>query len=257
MTTDNTLVFRIKTAPDAELGRRLFGLRGLDDTDVIRVMHTKQRETNGGGDMLPLHWQRIVAISVLYRDDTGMKVWSLGDETDDEKHLLQHFFTGIERYRPRLVSWNGCCFDMPVIHYRALKYGIASRTYWEAGQHDEDFRDNHYHGRFHDRHTDLQDMLSGHQRPGQAPLDEIAALLHLPNRADDATARHDGITEIRHHCECEVLNIWLIYLHWLHLTTMLADAGLANERLIVQEALLQANQPHLTEYLKSWNEQNG
>jgi len=61
---------------------------------------------------------------------------------------------------------------------------------------------------------------------------------------------------MRQRGEKAVLNIWLIYLHWLHLTTALNDDGLAGERLVVQEALLQANQAHLTEYLKTWNENN-
>ena len=47
--------------------------------------------------------------------------WSLGQAEDPEAELLRHFFNGIEKYSPTLVSWNGTAFDLPVLHYRALR----------------------------------------------------------------------------------------------------------------------------------------
>ena len=49
-----------------------------------------------------------------------------GDPSYDEKQLLQAFFTYFERLRPRLVSFNGRSFDVPVLKYRAMKHGISS-----------------------------------------------------------------------------------------------------------------------------------
>lgn len=244
----NVLTFKIETVPDVELGKRLYDLHDLSDEDVTRVMIAKCREQEGPDGKLALHMQRIAAISALYRDDDSIKVWSLGDVKSNEKHLIQHFFAGIEKYTPTLVSWNGSRHDLPVIHYRALKYGISSKIYWD--------KENNYHGRFHSRHVDLMDTLSGHQQPGLAPLNEIALMLDLPASSSNDTAESGDIDLLRQQCETDVLNIWLVYLHWLHLTTALDDAGLANECQVVKESLLQENLPHLTEYLKAWNEKS-
>src|SRR5699024_9779140 len=99
-----------------------------------------------------------------------------------EEELVQRFFDGIEKFIPTLVSWNGGAFDLPVIHYRALFHGIAGLRYWEIGDEDQSFRWNNYLNRYHQRHLDLMDMLSGYQARAAAPLDEIAVLLGLPGK---------------------------------------------------------------------------
>jgi hypothetical protein len=250
----NVFAFKIATVPDVELGKLLYDLHDLSDEDVMRVMRAKQREQAGAGDELALHMQRITAVSALYRNERTLKVWSLGEVRSSEKQIIRHFFAGIEKYIPTLVSWNGGCYDLPVMHYRALKHGISSKVYWDTGSHDESLPGQNYHGRFYSRHLDMRDILSGHNQPGLAPLDDIAVLLGLP--ATEVVSDPDviDINLIRQRCEHDVLNTWLIYLHWLHMTAALDDTGLTSERQLVQESLLQENQPHLTEYLKRWNE---
>src|SRR5690606_39937173 len=60
---------------------------------------------------------------------TGVKTCalpiSLGDESSSEKELIERFFEGVERFTPQLVSWNGGGFDLPVLHYRALRHGVT------------------------------------------------------------------------------------------------------------------------------------
>jgi predicted PolB exonuclease-like 3'-5' exonuclease len=134
----NVLVFDIETIPDVETGRKLYDLEGLDDGDVARVMFNKRREQTGNSEFLRHHLQRVCAISVVLRQGDGFKVWSLGDPDADEADLVRRFYEGIEKYSPTLVSWNGGGFDLPVLHYRALKHGIAATRYWETG--DDDIR---------------------------------------------------------------------------------------------------------------------
>ncbi len=127
--------FDIETIPDLEFGRRMWQLDGLSDADVGRAMTFKQLQKTGS-DFLPLHQQRVVAISVALRTADTFRVWSLGDKDADEAELVRRFFDGIERYSPQLVSWNGGGFDLPVLHYRALKHGIQAPRYWETGDDD-------------------------------------------------------------------------------------------------------------------------
>ena len=117
--------FDIETVPDVEFGRRFWELDGLSDDDVGTAMAFKRSQATGS-DFQPLHLQRIVAISVTFRTADTFKVWSLGDEASDEADIVQRFFDGIERYTPDLVSWDGGGFDLPVLHYRALKHGIQA-----------------------------------------------------------------------------------------------------------------------------------
>ncbi len=76
-----------------------------------------------------------------------------------EKELIERFYDGIDRFTPNLVSWNGG-FDLPVLHYRALKHGVPGRRYWETGNEDTSFKWNNYLSRYHQRHLDLMDVLA-------------------------------------------------------------------------------------------------
>ena len=177
----NTLVFDIETVPDVALGRRLYGLDGLADEQVAKAMFALRRQGTGG-DFLPLEQHRVIAISCALRSGEGLTVWSLGDLATSEGELVQRFFDGIEKYSPDLVSWNGAGFDLPVLTYRGLKAGVQAARFWETGDEDPSFRYNNYLSRYHWRHTDLMDVLSGFQPRQRASLASIAALLGLPGK---------------------------------------------------------------------------
>ena len=73
-------------------------------------------------------------------------------------------------------------FDLPVLHYRALKAGVQAPRYWETGDDDHSFRYNNYLSRYHWRHIDLMDVLSGFQPRARAKLNDVAALLGFPGK---------------------------------------------------------------------------
>ena len=215
----NIFVFDIETIPDIDGCRRLYDLHGLSDDDVAKAVFHKRRQ-QANTEFLRHHLHRVVAISAVLRTREHFKVWSLGDLDSSEQDLLERFYSGIERYTPRLVSWNGSGFDLPVIHYRSLLYPINAEHYWETGQNDTNFRYNNYLSRFHDRHTDLMDVLAAYQPRASAPLDEIASLCGFPGKMGmdgskvwDSYARGD-IQSIRDYCETDVLNTYLVYLNF-------------------------------------------
>jgi predicted PolB exonuclease-like 3'-5' exonuclease len=160
------LVFDIETVPDVELGRRLYKLEGLADAQVARAMFAQSRAATGS-DFLPHEQHRVVAIACALRTREQFRIWSLGDEEASEAELITRFYDGIEKYTPDLVSWNGGGFDLPVLHYRALKAGVQAPRYWETGDEDTAFRYNNYLSRYHWRHLDLMDVLAAHN--GRAP----------------------------------------------------------------------------------------
>lgn len=252
-----TLVFDIETVPDVELGRIALGLEGLSDGQVAKAMFAHARQ-HGGSEFLPHEQHRIVAISCVLRRGDSLKVWSLGELASGERELVTRFFEGIDRYTPTLVSWNGGGFDLPVLHYRALKHGVVARRYWETGAEDQSFRFNNYLSRFHERHTDLMDVLSGYQPRAKASLSDMAYLLGLPGKLGfsgdkvwDAYAA-GNLEGIRRYCETDVLNTWLIYLRYQQMRGHLDATELASEEAKVRDLLAESTESHFKEFLAAW-----
>jgi 3'-5' exonuclease len=253
------LVFDIETVPDTRLGRRIHGLGDLADAEVAKAMFTLRRQ-QCGDEFLPLTQQRIVAISCVLRSRDGLRLWSLGDPASPERELVERFFDGIERFSPVLVSWNGCGFDLPVLHYRALLAGVQAARYWEVGEEDASFRYNNYLGRFHWRHIDLMDVLSGYQPRARASLADTAALLGLPGKLGfDGGKVWDAwlagnIVGIRRYCETDVLNTYLIYLRFEALRGRLDRERHGEEVARVKALLREGAEPHHAEFLRAWEE---
>jgi hypothetical protein len=255
----NVLVFDIETVPDTELGRRLHGLKGLSDEQVAQIMFTKRRQETGA-EFLSHEQHRVIAISVVMRSRDTLKVWSLGDEASSERDLIERFFDGLDKFTPDLVSWNGAGFDLPVLNYRSLLHGLCAARYWETGDNDSSFRFSNYLSRFHWRHMDLMDILSGFQGRGRASLDAVATLLGFPgkvgmNGADvwDAYLRRE-LARIRGYCETDVLNTYLIYLRFELLRGHLDATEHLHEVARVRKLLADSAAPHLREFADAWPE---
>ena len=256
----NTLVFDIETVPDVEFGRRLFGLDGLADDEVGKAMQAKARQ-DSGSDFLPHEQHRIVAISCAFRSREGFRVWSLGEENAPERELVLRFFDGIEKFTPDLVSWNGGGFDLPVLHYRALRHQVAAPRYWETGDEDTAFRYNNYLGRFHWRHIDVMDVLSGYQNRARASLSDTAVLLGFPGKLGfdgsqvwDAYQRGE-LTRIRRYCETDVMNTYLLWLRFEKMRARLDEAAYQSEIALARVTVAASDEPHWAEYLAAWPEE--
>lgn len=253
----NCLVFDIETVPDIELGRRIYGLAGLPDAEVAKAMFARRRQENGT-EFLAHEQQRIVAISCARRWDDKFIVWSVGDLSSPEEELVRRFFDGIEKYSPELVSWNGGGFDLPVLHYRALKAGVQAERYWETGDADQTFRYNNYLNRFHWRHMDLMDVLSAYQNRARASLEDIAALLGLPGKLGFSGAQvweaylAGNLDRIRRYCETDVINTYLVYLRFELMRARLTRERYGEEVERVRTFLRSSREPHFGEYLRAW-----
>lgn len=251
-------VFDIETVPDTDAGRKLYTMDGLDSENIANAMVAQARQTKDSGDFLPHYLHRIVAISVALRTTADFKVWSLGGVDATEAELLQRFFAGIEKFQPTLVSWNGSGFDLPIIHYRSLLHGITSHTYWETGDNDNSFRWNNYLNRYHDRHTDLMDVLSGFQARANAPLDKIATLLGFPGKMGMHGSQvfdyyvAGKLAEIRDYCETDVLNTYLVYQRFQLIRGKLTKAQWDAECHFIRTCLAEEKKPHLNAFLLAW-----
>ena len=256
------LVFDIETIPDVAGIRTLHELSAdLSDAEVAEFAFQKQRAKNGS-DFLPHHLQRVAVISCAMRSDDGFKVWSLAEPKLGEGEIIQRFFSGIEKYTPQLVSWNGGGFDLPVLHYRGLIHGIEAARYWETGEGDardaRDFKWNNYISRYHARHTDLMDLLALYNGRSNAPLDELARLCGFPGKLGmDGSqvwpAYRDGkLAEIRDYCETDVANTWLMYCRFQLMRGVFSPEQFDHEIDLLRSTLSAQPGAHWREYLAAW-----
>jgi 3'-5' exonuclease len=253
------LVFDIETVPDCAGIRRIHDIpSAMSDADAM-AWYAHARRAATGGDFAPLYLQRVVAIGCVLREETTLRVWSLGEIDDPEPELIRRFFDGLERYTPQLVSWNGGGFDLPVLNHRALIHGVAATRYWDWGDEDREFKFNNYLGRYHTRHLDLMDVLAMYQPRATAGLDAIARLCGFPGKvgmdgSEVAAAVTSGrLAEVRNYCECDVMNTYLVYQRF-RLTRGEIDAGeYALEISLARERLTAYDAPHWRAFLAAWD----
>jgi hypothetical protein len=251
------LAFDIETVPDVAGIRRLHGLPDdLPDREVAEVAFQRRR-TQTGSDFLPPQLHRVLVISCVLRSDEGVKIFSLEGE---EKDVIQRFYSGIEKYVPQLVSWNGGGFDLPVLNYRALIHGCSAPQFWETGDENRDFRYNNYVSRYHSRHLDLMDVLAMYQPRNNAPLDDVAQLAGLPGKIGVGGAKvwesflAGDLAGIRDYCEADTANTYLLFLRYQLLRGVFSKDVFVKEQAILKAYLQSQNKPHWTRFLKLWND---
>lgn len=253
-----TLVFDLETIPDAQ-GLRTLGEYdpSLTDEQVIEAALQARLESHGT-DFLPLHLHKIAVVGCVFRDDNGFRVRTLGQADDPESVLISGFFKTIERYTPRLVSWNGSGFDLPVLHYRCLIHGVQAARYWDLGDDDRDFKFNNYIGRYHLRHIDLMDLLAKYNPRANAPLDDLAKLCGFPGKMGMdgsqvwAAWSQGRREEVRAYCETDVVNTWLVYCRFRFMRGELDRDAYEAEVELVRTTLEQTEGDHWREYLQLW-----
>jgi predicted PolB exonuclease-like 3'-5' exonuclease len=158
------------------------------------------------------------------------------------------------------VSWNGGGFDLPVLHYRALRHGAVANKYWDLGEDDREFKFNNYIGRYHMRHLDLMDLLAMYQPKNNAPLDAMAKLCGFPGKLGmDGSKVYEAFLEgkledIRRYCETDVMNTYLLYCRFQKMRGGFTEAEYEAEIAYVKETLagLTPAEAHWREYLDAW-----
>lgn len=255
------LVFDIETIPDIALIQQIYDWQHLTHEETYTAVMS-QFQVEKKTTFLPLHLHQVVAISLVMRTQDQLKVWSLGDITSNEADLIGRFYLGIDRYTPTLVSWNGSGFDLPVLHYRGMKHGVVAAQYWDQGDRRQEFRYNNYTNRYHQRHTDVMEVLSMYQARATVKLDQMALMLGYPGKMGmagdkvyDAVQAGD-LKSVRDYCETDVLNTYLVYLRMQHMRGQISSDTFDQEQQLIQDMLTQERQhpeqQHLGLFLDTW-----
>ncbi len=255
------LVFDIESIPD------IAGLRKLRDdpqeaTDEgVYSAWCEERQKDGKSDFMPLHLQRVLVISCVFRNAEGLRIHSFVDrDHQSEGKMIQQFYGAVEKHSPQLVSWNGGGFDLPVLHYRGLQHSVVANKYWDMGEDDREYKYNNYIGRYHTRHLDLMDLLAMYQPKNNAPLDAMAKLCGFPGKLGmDGSQVYPAflqgkVEDIRRYCETDVMNTYLLYCRFQKMRGGLTEAEYEQEIAMVKHSLAQlaTSDPHWREYLAAW-----
>ena len=202
------LVFDLETIPDVHAYAATAGLEGHPERTVREQM----------GDKFPRQiFHRIVCIGALeahWAESGGWQVGALAAPhlgLRSERDMIQDLADRIARLDPRLVTFNGAAFDLPVLRYRAMIHaisapGLAKRRYFD---------------RFAADTVDLCDMLSGFERHVRVTLHQLSRVLGLPGKPEGVDGSHveamagaGQFDEIARYCASDVVNTYRIWLRY-------------------------------------------
>lgn len=260
---DRLFVFDIETVPDIDVVPNLIGRERNDFQEALNDYHLELTDGKSTFPRLPFH--KVVAISFLEakitRDSYGeyyeiVDLRTGGTVESTEKELLQGFHQHLAKIKPRLVSYNGRGFDLPVLKYRAMKHGVAARWLYQSGD-----KWNSYNSRYSaDWHCDLNDVLRDYGSSGPMKLNEICAILGLPGKCGTDGSQVSELyntgklQEIRDYCETDVLNTYLVYLAHMHHRGEISSTSCLQSGCEVENLLHESKKSHLQDFLVQWRE---
>lgn len=125
-----------------------------------------------------------------------------------ERHALRTFAEHMSS-RPRLVTWNGRGFDLPVIAIRSMRHQIPQRALLTSKPD--------YLYRYTDAaHCDLMDQVSLLGAGTRCRLDDVARCLGLPGKHVGSGADVEQMTPEQEAAYCldDVAQMALIYCEW-------------------------------------------
>jgi len=260
---NSLLVFDIETIPDVSSCKNLLDISDSSSIEEKRSALTKYHleVTNGQNDFLRQPFHQVVVISFLLCNisyQSGYEVFTLqeirsgGMLNSSEKELVKGFFHYIAEKKPRLVSFNGRTFDIPVLKYRAMVHGIQAEYFHKAGD-----KWNSYSQRYSsDWHCDLLELLSDFGASARIKMNEVCAAFNLPGKigvdGSQVMSLYDSgkIQEIRDYCETDVTNTYLIYLRFMHHQGRITTESYNKN---VEELLVECEKKeHLQKFKKEW-----
>lgn len=222
----NIFVFDIETIPDTSVVEKLTGSKTEDELALRKELEDYSSEISGGNTFPRQPFHKVVAISFLEAEIETLKdgsefyrltdVRTGGNEESTEEEIIKGFFNYLSKNPSRLISYNGRTFDLPVLKYRAMKYGVSAPWLFKSGD-----KWNNYQQRYSlDWHCDLLEAFSDFGASARCKMDEICSIMGIPGKlTTDGSQVADlfdsgKIKEIRDYCETDVINTYLLYLNF-------------------------------------------
>lgn len=259
-------VFDIETIPDGEVVKNLTGSTTTDPLKLREELAEYSASISDGNTFPRQPFHKVVAISFIEADiESGANgsesyiikdIRSGGTENSSEEEIIKGFFTHLSKKMYRLISYNGRTFDLPVLKYRAMKYGIPVPWLYKSGD-----KWNNYNQRYSlDWHCDLLEAFSDFGASARCKMNEICAIMGIPGKigvdgSQVAPMFDQGrIKEIRDYCETDVINTFLLYLNYQAHTGTLTKENFLNCNLDLKNYLdsFKVEKENFNEFLVEW-----
>lgn len=235
--------FDCESIPDSKLLRKLYEFEGSDEEVSIKAGDLQKEKTNSS--FLPVIFHKVVAISAVISDDFGKFDRVNSIPGDDEETLIRSFLGFIDKKNPKLISFNGRSFDIPMLLVRALQYNISIPAYFDTKNPAlNKTKWENYRSRYSDVfHIDLMDSISEFGAVRGLKLDELCVMAGLPGKFD---VHGDQVMElfykneqekIREYCESDVLNTFWLFLKYEILKGNLSQEDYLNSLNLMSQKL--------------------
>lgn len=223
-------IFDIETIPDIELIKDVFNFQG-SDLEISELAFNHQFQLTGNRFM-PLVFHKIISISSVIANNDGrfLKVGNFAKDVFDlnkEDQLLEEFCNFINRKTPKLVSFNGRSFDLPVIANRSLKYNINFSGYYEDNALNVNkTKWNNYRSRYSEHfHVDMLDILGNYGATRNIGFEHVCKMAGVLGKFDitgsevyniifDSNDIKDSISRVDLYCQSDVLNTYWLFLKY-------------------------------------------
>jgi predicted PolB exonuclease-like 3'-5' exonuclease len=252
------IAFDIETIPDTEALKYLLpdrdeGLSLMSELEKKEEMGRYHLEITEGRNAFPRQlFHKIACVGAVFADvqtDDGsegvrhnvfkkgyriVRIKTVGRSASDdvakfmdEEKIVSSFCGGVNspnssNVMPRLVTFNGRGFDIPVIKYRAMKYGIdCSRL-----------MSKEYSYRYGvDYNIDLLEVFSDFGASARIKMSEICSILRIPCKlgmdGSDVFAKYQEgrVFEVESYCKIDALITFVLYLRYQVILGKLSHEG--------------------------------
>jgi predicted PolB exonuclease-like 3'-5' exonuclease len=253
------LILDTESVPDGVLlSRTKYAGQELSPEAAIEKAQAEAREaSSSGSDFLPVtfHVPICVCIAKVGADFRLQTLGCLDAPQFRPAEITRGFWKGLQHYKARLVTFNGRCFDLPLMELAAFRYGVSVPSYF-ANKSSMRYR-------YGDMHIDLLDFLSNHGAIRLAGgLNLLSKLLGKPGKVEASgdkvyeMYRRGELQAINDYCNFDVLDTYFVF---LRTRVMTGELSLDQEQALVGEAKTwlqqrSAEQPFLQRYLDRWGD---
>ncbi|WP_104640409.1 3'-5' exonuclease [Helicobacter bizzozeronii] len=257
-------VLDIESVPDVALIEEHYPqmcMGATNDLEICQKAFEWQKEQSGTA-FLPLYLHKVISIASVIADDYGhfKKVGNFGKQLaqKSEKGLIADFLAFFNKHQPKLVTFNGRHFDLPLIMLKALAHNLDAHAFYEQeNQARNKNKWENYRQRYSEAfHTDLLDSLTQFSGLKNLNLKGVCALCGLPGKYDVSGDQvhvlyHAGqLDQIDSYCQSDVLNTYWLYLKYELSKGHLLKEDYLNTLLHFQENL-PPNQPYTPFFTKA------
>ena len=219
MTDTKYFVFDIESVADGALVSRLrFPGQSLAPDKAIANYRAELLEENGK-DFIPytFHLPVSLVVAKVATDFRLTDLVSLDEEQSRPHEIVRLFWEGWRKYRrPRLVSFNGRGFDMPLLELCAFRYGLDIGDWFAEEKRSFDQPRNRYNTA---AHFDLHEWLTNNGASRfSGGLSLAANLIGKPGKMEVAGHMVQDLwdagrtAEIHDYCRGDVLDTYFVFL---------------------------------------------